>query len=106
MHTHTHTHLSQLVVHDVHVSSVNPVAVVHGREGNPDLVHFDSSHHHVCRVQRVDEVGREGRGLPLDRDGKAVVLLSDVNALQKRLYLARGGMVKGCNSKSNERKRA
>ena len=80
-------HLSQLIVHGVDLSRVDPVAVVHGREGDPDLVHFDGRHHHVRRVQRVDEVGREGRGLPLDGDGEVVVLLSDMHALQKSLDL-------------------
>lgn len=83
---------------------MNPVAVVHGREGDPDLVHFDGRQHHVRRVQRVDEVGREGRGLPLDGDGKVFVLLSNTYALQQRLHLVRAGRLKGARSNKKERR--
>lgn len=76
---------------------------MHGREGDPDLVHFDGREHHMRRVQRVDEVGRESRGLPLDGDGKIVEFLSDMYALQKSLHLANVGKLKGANNNIRRR---
>lgn len=76
---------------------MNPVAVMHGREGDPDLIHFDGRQHHMRRIQRVDKVGRESCGLLLDGDGKVVVILSNMHALQKSLHLAHVVKLKGAN---------
>ena len=48
-----------LLIHDLHVLGVCPVAVVDRGEGDPPRPEEEGGEHHVRAVQRVDEVGRK-----------------------------------------------
>ena len=54
---------SKYLIHYGNVRRMCPVGVVYSRIGDALLLALNGSHHHVCGVNRVDEIWRECRFL-------------------------------------------